>query len=74
MIAMCHHLRSKALMAFDMLGEDELQAVYTHNEVPWSCSSTGRNTGPDDDLCAPERCAPGRGCFRPSPRLVRRQS
>jgi len=69
---LCRHLRSKSLQAFDVVDADTLAALYVHNEVPWSCRQSGRNTGPDDALCAPEACQPDRGCFQPSFRLIRR--
>lgn len=72
MTELCRHLRSKALQGFDLLDAESLRHLYAHNEVPWSCSRSGHNVGPDDHLCAPESCRPGRGCFLPSPKLVRR--
>ena len=29
------------------------------------CLGTMQTAGPDDDLVHPDRCRPGRGCFRP---------
>lgn len=72
MTELCRNLRSKSLQAFDAVDADTLAALYAHNEVPWSCRGSGRNAGPDDELCAPEACQPGRGCFQPSPRLIRK--
>lgn len=37
-------------------------------DVPYSCLRTCQPFGPDDDAAVPERCQPGRGCFRQSQR------
>lgn len=71
MIHLCRSLRWKSLHLQPTWTEAELAEVFAHNEVPYSCLRTAQPWGPDDAACAPERCTPDRGCFAPSPRLVR---
>ncbi len=65
---LCDHLRCKSLYGARWRTEDELDAALLRNDVPFSCLKTCASWGPDDDLVAPERCQPERGCFRLSPR------
>lgn len=71
MIHLCRSLRWKGYYGPDSFTEAELAEHYASNEVPWTCLDTAFPWGPDDEVCAPERCGPGRACFTPSPRLVR---
>ena len=74
MIELCRYMRAKSLYGRDFVDEVELAELYALNEVPWSCNRTAAAWGPDDALCAPERCASSRACFEASPRLVRRSA
>lgn len=71
---LCRWMRWKAYYHVDLFDETELAAHYARNEVPWECLRTCASSGPDGGLVVPEDCGPDRGCFAPSPKLVRRTS
>ena len=71
MTHLCRWMRWKGFHGVERWTEAELDAVYAENEVQWSCLATARSWGPDDELCAPEACGPGRPCFEASKKLVR---
>lgn len=56
----CKHLRTKALHAF---GSETHDAFHTSRSSGYQCLKTCFVTGPDQRLCAPENCQPGRNCF-----------
>ena len=67
-MTLCRYLRWKAYYGARWDTAADLAADLARNDVPFGCLHTCRPWGPDDDLAAPERCAPGRACFVPSPR------
>jgi len=69
---LCRSIRWKSWYAFASFTPEDLARVWEANEVPYECLRTCRPWGPDEDPCAIERCQPGRECFEPSPKLVRR--
>lgn len=56
----CRHLRTKALHVY---GQDTPDAFVTSRSSSYHCLRTQFVTGPDQALCAPEECQPGRHCF-----------
>lgn len=68
---LCRSLRWKSFYNQPSYTAAELSALLELNEVPYTCLQTCESWGPDDALTTPERCAPGRSCFEPSPRLRR---
>jgi hypothetical protein len=58
----CKHLRTKALHAY---GADTHDAYHTSRSSSYQCLKTCFVTGPDQGLCVPEKCQPGRRCFEP---------
>jgi hypothetical protein len=56
----CRHMRTKALYVY---GQDTPDAVRTSHSSGYQCLRTQFVTGPDQRLCAPEECTPGRDCF-----------
>lgn len=68
---LCRSLRWKSFYMQKSFSAEDLQLLFSLNEVPYSCLQTCEAWGPDEALSAPERCQPGRGCFEPSPRLRR---
>lgn len=56
----CRHLRTKALQVY---GQDTPDAFVTSGSSHYHCLRTQFVTGPDDELCVPEECQPGRDCF-----------
>jgi hypothetical protein len=64
-------MRWKGYYGRPSFSAEELAQAYTANEVPYTCLKSGQPWGPDDDVCAPERCGAGRTCFEVSPKLVR---
>jgi hypothetical protein len=58
--AVCRHMRTKALYVY---GQDTPDAVMTSRSSHYHCLRTQFVTGPDQGLCVPERCTPGRSCF-----------
>lgn len=69
--ALCRWLRWKGYASLEDFSSAELVAHAELNEVPWSCLLTAQSWGPDDDVCTPEGCQPGRGCFEIHPRNTR---
>jgi len=57
----CGCLRTKAFY-LACCGEED--RVEFSPEAPCWCSQTLTVLGPDDNLCSPETCRPGRSCFR----------
>jgi hypothetical protein len=57
----CRHLRTKALHVY---GQDTPDAFSTSRSSSYQCLRTQFVTGPDDALCVPESCQPGRACFQ----------
>lgn len=58
--AVCRHIRTKALHVY---GQDTPDAFVTSRSSHYSCLRTQQVTGPDQGLCVPEHCHPGRDCF-----------
>ena len=56
----CRHMRTKALHVY---GQDTPDAFVTSRSSGYHCLRTRFVTGPDEDLCVPESCRPGRDCF-----------
>lgn len=73
MTDLCRWLRWKALLGIDRLDVAQLELLYSTADAPFSCLDSCQAWGPDGELAAPERCQPGRSCFSPSPRLIRRE-
>ena len=69
--ALCRWLRWKGYYALEDHSAAEFADHAERNEVPWSCLLTAQSWGPDDELCMPEGCQPGRGCFVVHPRTPR---
>lgn len=72
MTDLCRSLRWKSILGIDRLDQDQLAVLYATADAQFSCLGTCDAWGPDGNLAAPERCQPGRSCFSPSPRLVRK--
>jgi hypothetical protein len=68
---LCARLRWKGYYARDWSSLAELAVRLSESDVPFSCLDTAQPWGPDEALCAPERCGPQRACYRPSPLLPR---
>ncbi|MCA9706198.1 MAG: hypothetical protein KDK70_10145 [Myxococcales bacterium] len=58
----CRYLRTKALHVY---GQDTPDAFVTSRSSHYACLRTQGVTGPDQALCVPEQCQPGRACFEP---------
>lgn len=71
---LCRSLRWKSFYGQPSFSAEELLALFSRNEVPYSCLGTCEPWGQDGAPVAPERCQPDRACFRPSPRLRRGQA
>jgi hypothetical protein len=56
----CRHMRTKALHVY---GQETPDAFVTSRSSGYQCLRTRFVTGPDDALCVPEQCQPGRACF-----------
>ena len=56
----CRHMRTKALHVY---GQRTPDAYVTSRSSGYQCLRTRFVTGPDDALCVPEQCRPGRDCF-----------
>lgn len=56
----CRNIRSKALHVY---GSDTPDAFITSRSSSYQCLRTEFVTGPDQALCLPEQCQPGRACF-----------
>lgn len=65
---LCAWLRWKAYYGARWEDPAALTAALARGETAFSCLRTCQPWGPDDDLCAPERCQPDRPCFEPSPK------
>ncbi len=57
---LCKRLRNKGYYA---MGTDALERCDFSPEAMYWCARTVTVLGPDDTLCAPEACRPGRACF-----------
>jgi hypothetical protein len=58
----CGSLRSKKFFMMDELATDASQYLDASNHC-W-CRETQQVVGPDGDRVYPERCVPGRSCYR----------
>ena len=67
-MTLCRFLRWKAWYGARWDTPEALAADLARDDVPFSCLHTCRPWGPDEDAAVPERCAPGRACFVPSPK------
>jgi hypothetical protein len=56
----CRHLRNKEMY---VQGQDCEEAFVSSQSSGYRCLRTQFVTGPDDALCLPELCQPGRDCF-----------
>jgi hypothetical protein len=67
-VKLCAHLQCKALIGRSFADPEELAVSMLLSDSPFTCLHTTQPWGPDQSLCAPERCQPGRACFERSPR------
>lgn len=67
-LRLCDHLQCKALMGHRFRSSQDLETAMTLSDSQFTCLHTTEPWGPDQDLCAPERCQPGRACFLRSAR------
>ncbi len=58
--SLCKRLRSKRY--YTMTSEEVERCDFSPEAAYW-CARTATVLGPDDTLCAPEACRPGRACF-----------
>ncbi|NOY28094.1 MAG: hypothetical protein GXP62_19690 [Oligoflexia bacterium] len=65
---LCDHLQCKALMGRRFRSSQDLETAMMHSDSQFTCLHTTQPWGPDQDLCAPEYCQPGRACFAMSAR------
>ncbi len=56
----CKRLRTKG---YYVTGPDDVDLVEFSPTASYWCAHTVTVLGPDDILCAPEACRPGRTCF-----------
>jgi hypothetical protein len=56
----CKRLRTKG---YYVTGPDDVDLVEFSSTASYWCARTVTILGPDDILCAPEACQPGRACF-----------
>lgn len=56
----CRYLRTKGLHVY---GADTPDVYVTSRSSSYHCLRTAFVTGPDQALCLPEHCQPGRPCF-----------
>ena len=61
-VPVCRRLRSRG---FYLAGPEEADQFEFSPESSCWCSQTVTVLGPDDILCSPEMCQPGRACFEP---------
>jgi hypothetical protein len=59
-LPVCKCLRSKG---FYLSGPRDVDLVEFSSTSSYWCAVTVTVLGPDDILCAPEACQPGRACF-----------
>jgi hypothetical protein len=59
-VSVCRRLRSRG---YYLAEPDELEPFEFSPESSCWCAYTVTVLGPDDSLCSPERCQPGRACF-----------
>ena len=57
----CRRLRSKGFYA---TGPNDPDLVEFSTTSAYWCAQTVTILGPDDVLCSPEMCQPGRSCFQ----------
>lgn len=65
---LCRWMRWKTY-ALDIEHPDELVDALQGRGELCTCLRTTMEVGADDGPVAPERCAPGRACWEPHPRL-----
>lgn len=65
---LCHWLQNKALIDRPLPDASAVEQAMMGSDCSFTCLHTTQPWGPDQRLCAPERCQPGRGCFELSPR------
>ena len=56
----CKRLRTKG---YYVTGPEDVDLVEFSSTASYWCAQTVTILGPDDILCAPEACQPGRACF-----------
>lgn len=69
-LELCRNLQWKSISR-DLDDPAEILATFARNQVPYTCTQTCRNAGPDDELVAPELCHSARPCFEASPLTLR---
>ncbi len=60
MTPLCKRLRAKGDYA---MAREVVERCDFSPEAAYWCARTATVLGPDDTLCAPEACRPGRACF-----------
>ena len=65
---LCRFLRWKGYYGASFPSEDALAEAFVSADAAFSCLQTTHPWGPDQNLCAPERCTPSRSCFVRSPK------
>ncbi len=58
--SICKRLRSKM---YYVVGRDHLDLAESSGTAQYWCARSVTVLGPDDILCCPEMCRPGRACF-----------
>jgi hypothetical protein len=56
----CRRLRTRM---FYVVGREHVDLRVSSPNAQYWCSRTTTVMGPDETLCNPEACQPGRGCF-----------
>lgn len=67
-IPLCRSLRWRGAVGTTWREDAALAASLASGGTPFTCSRTCQPWGPDDDLVEPGACAPGRACYRRSPK------
>jgi hypothetical protein len=61
-IPVCKKLRTKM---YFVVGREHVDLRRSGPTAQYWCATTAYVLGPDDVLCCPEVCQPGRACFEP---------
>ena len=64
--SVCRMLRTKTAFSFTDPEETPWQDGTSTTAVYW-CLGTMETAGPDNVLCHPSTCVPGRGCYQAEP-------
>ncbi|MCB9741739.1 MAG: hypothetical protein H6741_02425 [Alphaproteobacteria bacterium] len=70
-IHLCRWLRWKGFIGAAYPSQEALARALTFSDSTFTCLKTRQFQGPDDGMCSPESCAPGRSCYELSKRIPR---